>query len=104
MVYDPTAFSACKLIIVAWLIAYGATTKPRAHEEQLPHGDAARHALVSRLLTKHLYQVTPSYRSDTKYSSWKYLGVRMGNPQWVDEIVFPQSKQENVVLEEVHMS
>ena len=72
--------------------------------EQLPHGDAARHALVSRLLTKHLYQVTPSYRSDTKYSSWKYLGVRMGNPQWVDEIVFPQSKQENVVLEEACMS
>ena len=30
--------------------------------EQLPHGDAARHALVSRLLTKYLYQVTPPYR------------------------------------------
>ena len=28
----------------------------------------------------------------------------MGNPQWVDEIVFPLSKQENVVLEEACMS
>jgi len=28
----------------------------------------------------------------------------VGNPQWVDEIVFPQSKQENVVLEEACMS
>ena len=28
----------------------------------------------------------------------------MGNPQWVDEIVFPQSKQENVVLEEACIS
>ena len=26
--------------------------------EQLPHGDAARHTLVSRFLTKHIYQVT----------------------------------------------
>ena len=30
VVYDPTAFIACKLVIVAWLIAYGAMTKPRA--------------------------------------------------------------------------
>ena len=30
--------------------------------EQLPHGDAVRHALVSRLLTKYLYQVTPPHR------------------------------------------
>ena len=30
VVYDPTTFIACKLVIVAWLIAYGATTKPRA--------------------------------------------------------------------------
>ena len=29
--------------------------------EQLPHGDAAQHTLVSRLLTKYLYQVTPPY-------------------------------------------
>ena len=73
--------------------------------EQLPHGDAARHALVSRLLTKHLYQVTPPYRSCNKiFSLGKYLCVLTGNPQWVDEIVFPQSKQENVVLEEVSMS
>ena len=57
VVYDPTAFIVCKLVIVAWLIAYGATTKPRAPVEQLPHGDAARHALVSRLLTKYLYQL-----------------------------------------------
>ena len=42
MVYDPTAFIVCKLVVVAWLIAYGATTKPRAPVEQLPHGDAAR--------------------------------------------------------------
>ena len=28
----------------------------------------------------------------------------MGNPQWVDEIVFPQRIQENVVLEEARIS
>ena len=50
------------MVVVAWLIAYGATTTPRAPVEQLPHGDAAWHALVSRLLTKYLYQVTPPYR------------------------------------------
>ena len=61
MVYDPIAFIACKMVIVTWLIAYGATMKLRAPVEQLPHGDAARHALVSRLLTKYLYQVTPPY-------------------------------------------
>ena len=30
VVYDPTAFIVCKLVIVAWLIAYGAATTPRA--------------------------------------------------------------------------
>ena len=72
--------------------------------EQLPHGDAARHALVSRLLTKYLYQVTPPYHFCYKFSPWKYSGVQTGNPQRVDEIVFPQSNQENVVLEEARMS
>ena len=52
VVYDPTTFIACKLVVVAWLIAYGAVTKPRAPVEQLPHGDTARHALVPRLLIK----------------------------------------------------
>ena len=52
VVYDPTVFIVCKLVVVAWLIAYGVATKPRAPVEQLPHGDAARCALVSRLLTK----------------------------------------------------
>ena len=61
VVYDPTAFIACKLVVVAWLIAYGAATKSRAPVEQLSHGDAARHVLVSRLLTKYLYQVTLPY-------------------------------------------
>ena len=55
----PTVFIACKLVVVAWLIAYDAAMKSKAPVEQLPHGDAAQHALVSRLLTKYLYQVTP---------------------------------------------
>ena len=97
VVHDPTAFIACKLVVVAWLIAYGAATKPRAPMEQLPHGDAARHALVSRLLTKYLYQVTPPHRFVSKYIPWKYSGVQMGNPQRVDEIAFLQGKQEEVV-------
>ena len=58
--------------------------------EQLPHGDAARHALVSRLLTKYLYQVTPLYHFCYKYSPWEYSGVQTKNPQQVDEIVFAQ--------------
>ena len=102
VVYDPTAFSVCKLVIVAWLIAYGATTKPRAPVEQLPHGDVARHALVSRLLTKYLYQITLPYPFATNIS-WKYLGVQTGNPQRVDVIVFSQGKQEEVVLEKERM-
>jgi hypothetical protein len=41
------------MVTVAWLIAYGAMTEPRAPVEQLPHGDTAQRTLVSRLLTKH---------------------------------------------------
>ena len=33
VVYDPTTFIACKLVIVVWLIAYVAMTKPRAPME-----------------------------------------------------------------------
>ena len=72
--------------------------------EQLPHDDAAQHALASRLLTKYLYQVTPPYCFCYKYSSLKYSGVQMGNPQRVDAKVFSQGKQEEVVLEEACMS
>ena len=80
VVYDPTTFMACKLVIVACLIAYGAMTKLRAPMEQLPHGNAARHTLVSRLLTEYLYQVTPPYCFCYKYSPWKYSGVPNGKP------------------------
>ena len=72
--------------------------------EQLPHGDAARHALVSRLLTKYLYQVTPPYRFVLKFSPWKCSDVQTGNPQWIDDIVFSQGKQEEIVLEEESMT
>ena len=72
--------------------------------EQLPHGDTARHALVSRLLTKYLYQVTLPYRFVLKNSPWKCSGVQMGNPQHVDDIVFSQGKQEDVVLKEESMT
>ena len=71
--------------------------------EQLPHGDAARHALVSRLLTKYLYQVTPPHRFVLKFCPWKCSGVQTGNPQRVDAEVFSQGKQE-VVLEEERMT
>ena len=66
--------------------------------------DAARYALVSRLLTSTFTKLHRHTALDTKYSSWKYSGVRTENPQRVDEIVFPQSKQENLVLEEACMS
>jgi hypothetical protein len=59
VVYGPTALTASKLVIVAWLIAYGAAMEPRATCGSRSHGCAARRALVSRLLTKHFYQVTP---------------------------------------------
>ena len=78
VVYVPTAFIVCKLVVVAWLIAYGAMTKPRAPVEQLPHGDAAQHALVSRLLTKYLYQVTPPYRFVLKNFSLEIFGCSSG--------------------------
>ena len=77
---------------------------PRQHRglpvEQLPHGDAARHVLESRLLTKYLYQVTPSYYFATKFSPWKCSGVQTGNPQWVEELVFSQGKREMVLEKE----
>ena len=95
---------ACKLVVVAWLIAYGAAMKPRAPCGTAATCDAARHALVSRLLTKYLYQLTLPYHFCYKYSPWKYSGVQMGNPQQVDDIVFSQSKQEEVVLKEACMS
>ena len=94
---------ACKLVVVAWLIAYGAATTPRALYGTGATCDAAQHVLVSRLLTKYLYQVTPSYYFATKVSPWKYSGVHMGNPQWVDAEVFSQGKQE-MVLEEERMT
>ena len=72
--------------------------------EQLPHGDAARHVLVSRFLTKYLYQVAPPYRFATKFSPWKCSGVQTRNPQQVDDIVFSQGKQEEMVLEEESMA
>ena len=71
VVYDPTAFMACKLVIVAWLKAYGAAMKPRAPCGTAATCDAARHALVSRLLTKYLYQVTSPYRFYYKIFSLK---------------------------------
>jgi hypothetical protein len=36
--YDPTAFTATKLVLVAWSIAYGAVTEPRATCGSRPHG------------------------------------------------------------------
>ena len=89
---------------MAWLIAYGAVTKPMAPMEQLPQGDAGWHTLVSSLLTSTFARLHHYTTLATKYSSWKYLGVRTENPQLVDEIVFPQSKQEKVILEEACMS
>ena len=78
MVYDPIAFTAVKLIVVAWSIAYGAAMKSRALVEQLPHGDAARHALLSRLLTKYIYQVTLPYRFFYKIFSLKIFRCSNG--------------------------
>ena len=46
--------------------------------EQLPYGDAARHVLVSRLLTKYLFQVTPSYRFCYKIFFLKIFGCSNG--------------------------
>jgi len=100
VVYDPTAFMACKLVNVAWLKAYGAATKPRAPYGTAATCDAARHALVSRLLTKYLYQVTPPYRFVLKFSPWKCSGVPMENPQPVVAEVCSQGKQEMVLEEE----
>ena len=56
---------AFKLVVVAWLIAYGAATKSRAPCGIVATCDAARQALVLRLLTKYLYQVTLPYRFAT---------------------------------------
>ena len=69
--------------------------------EQLPHDAAARHALVSRLLTKYLYQVTLPYHFCYKIFSLKIFRCSNRNPQQVDDILFSQGKQDEVVLKKV---
>ena len=96
VVYDPTAFMACKLVIVAWLKAYGATTKPRAPCGTAATCDAARHALVSRLLTKYLYQVTPPYRFVLKIFSLEMFRWSNRKSTTGDAEVFSQGTQEMV--------
>ena len=95
---------ACKLVIVAWLKSLWCHDETEGSLWNSCHGDAARHALVLRLLTKYLYQVTPLHRFVLKFSPWKCSGVPMGNPQWVDAEGFSQGKQEEVVLEEERMT
>ena len=104
VVCDHTAFMAYKLVIVIWLIAYGAMMKPRAPMEQLPHGDAARHVLVSRLLTKYLYQVTSPYRFCYKIFSLEIF--RCSNGKSTMDLCHSvlSSKQADVVLEEESMT
>ena len=73
--------------------------------EQLPQGDAARHALVSRLLTSTFVKLHHRTALATKCSPLeKYPCVLTENPHRVDEVVLLQSDQDNVVLEEVRMS
>jgi hypothetical protein len=91
MVYDPTSFTASKLVIVASLLAYGAVTEPRATCGSRPHGCAARRAMISRLLTKHFYQVTCSTAHAINILlSKNILVIGIGNPQWVDGVVLSQ--------------
>ena len=100
----PHRLPAMKLVVVAWLIAYGVVTKPEA-----PCGTAATWWRCSpRAGIKVVDQVPlPSYTTAPlllqKYSPWKCSGVQTGNPQRVDAEVFSQGKQE-VVLEEESMS
>ena len=100
VVYDPTAFMACKLVIVAWLKAYGAATKPRAPCGIAITCDAARHALVLRLLTKYLYQVTPPYHFVLKIFSLEMFRCSNGKSTTGDAEVFSQGTQEMVLEEE----
>ena len=85
MVYDPTTFIAC-------------------HDEtEGPYGTTATwwrcsaRAGIRGCWPSTFTKLHRHTTFDTKYS-----GVWMGNPQRVDEIVFSQSKQEEVVLEEEH--
>ena len=78
VVYDPTAFMACKLVVVAWLMAYDAMTTPKAPCGTAATCDAARHALVSRSLTKYFYQVTPLYRFVLKIFSLQMFRCSTG--------------------------
>ena len=61
VVYDPTAFMACKLVVVTWLIAYGVVMKPRP-----PCGTAATWWRCSaragiEVVDQVPLQVTPPY-------------------------------------------
>ena len=72
--------------------------------EQLPHGDAAWHALVLRLLTKHLYHVTPLYHFCYKIFSLEIF--RCSNGKSTMDLCHSvlSSKQADVVLEEESMT
>ena len=101
----PLFFTACKLVIVSWLIACGAMMKPRAPVEQLPHGDAAWHTLVSRLLTKHHCQVKQLYCFYYKiFSLENILAFEREIHNGLMKMVILQSNGEDVILEEVRMS
>jgi hypothetical protein len=63
--------------------------------EQLPHGDAAQHALVSRLLTSTFTKLHSCITFTTKYPC-----VLTGNPQRVDGVVLFQSNRVSMVFEE----
>jgi hypothetical protein len=56
--------------------------------EQLPHGDATRHVLVSRLLTITFTKLHCCITFTTKYPC-----VLMRNPQRVDGVVLFQSNR-----------
>jgi hypothetical protein len=65
--------------------------KLRALVEQLPHGDATQHTLISRLLTSTFAKLRRRTALATKYSPWeKYPCVLTGNPQRVDGVVLFQ--------------
>jgi hypothetical protein len=56
------------LVIVSWLVLYGATMKPRASYGPRPQGCAARHALVSWFLVTIHCRTTPTCYSHMNFS------------------------------------
>ena len=104
VVYDPTAFMACKLVIAAWLKAYGAATTPRT-----PYGTAATWWRCSAHAGIELFDQVPLPSYTAIPFCYKIFSLKMfrcsngkSTTSWCRSVL--SSNQDEMVLEEESMT